>query len=504
MNKEKFLVDFKNKNTPVEIIGDIVDWKVDVKCKCLLCNEEFYMRPINLKRGSIHSKCSYKIRGKKKKSSTNEFKDKLYNVNKYIEVIGEYEKAIIPIEVKCKICGHIWKSTPNNLLRNHGCPICYYNKISTKSEEFKDYDLDKIRDEVFERYKTLNILEPISNLNSDINCECQDCGYKWTSTLRKLSLLTFDNCCPVCAGRKFDSNELLAYIKDNHIDIENVPKLKSEIIKCTCQQCNYSWETTSLSLLNRKGCPKCNNRVRKTHEEFLEDLENTNPNVKILSKYVNSHTKVKRKCLICGDISELLPRDIKNGSCKGCMAIKMRSLFRKTHEEFCSDFKEKYGDTYNVVDTYINSSTKIKVKHNICGNDFMYNPSNIYNKSIHICPYCYNKTSNGEKIIENFFNVNYIDYNQHKTFPYLRGVRNGYLSYDFYLEKQNLLIEFQGIQHYEPVEIFGGEKQFKIQQEHDKRKREYAINNNIKLLEIPYWDFDNVEEILSRELGLTA
>lgn len=43
MNKEKFLVDFKNKNTPVEIIGDIVDWKVDVKCKCLLCNEEFYL-----------------------------------------------------------------------------------------------------------------------------------------------------------------------------------------------------------------------------------------------------------------------------------------------------------------------------------------------------------------------------------------------------------------------------------------------------------------------------
>ena len=71
------------------------------------------------------------------------------------------------------------------------------------------------------------------------------------------------------------------------------------------------------------------------------------------------------------------------------------------------------------------------------------------------------------------------------------------MSYDFYLEKQNLLIEFQGIQHYEPVEIFGGEKQFKIQQEHDKRKREYAINNNIKLLEIPYWDFDNVEEILN-------
>ena len=63
-----------------------------------------------------------------------------------------------------------------------------------------------------------------------------------------------------------------------------------------------------------------------------------------------------------------------------------------------------------------------------------------------------------------------------------------------------MLIECQGKQHAQPIEYFGGEKQFKIQQEHDKRKREYAEKNGYKLLEIWYYDFDNIEEILNREL----
>ena len=80
------------------------------------------------------------------------------------------------------------------------------------------------------------------------------------------------------------------------------------------------------------------------------------------------------------------------------------------------------------------------------------------------------------------------------------GVNNGKLSYDFYLPQYNLLTEIQGIQHEKPIEIFGGEEQFKTQQEHDRRKREYAEKNGYKLLEIWYYDYDRIEEILNREL----
>ena len=61
-----------------------------------------------------------------------------------------------------------------------------------------------------------------------------------------------------------------------------------------------------------------------------------------------------------------------------------------------------------------------------------------------------------------------------------------------------MLIEYNGEQHYEPVEAFGGEKQLEVQHEHDRRKRKYAENNGFQFIEIGYWDFNNIEEILNR------
>ena len=64
----------------------------------------------------------------------------------------------------------------------------------------------------------------------------------------------------------------------------------------------------------------------------------------------------------------------------------------------------------------------------------------------------------------------------------------------------NILIEAQGQQHITPIRQFGGEEQFQKQKEHDKRKRDYAEANGYKLLEIWYYDYDRIEEILNKEL----
>ena len=66
--------------------------------------------------------------------------------------------------------------------------------------------------------------------------------------------------------------------------------------------------------------------------------------------------------------------------------------------------------------------------------------------------------------------------------------------------KYNLLIEYQGEFHdgtaWQQTEI-----DFLRQQEHDKRKKNYAKKNNIGLLEIWYWDYDNIEQILNEVLN---
>jgi len=63
-----------------------------------------------------------------------------------------------------------------------------------------------------------------------------------------------------------------------------------------------------------------------------------------------------------------------------------------------------------------------------------------------------------------------------------------------------MLIEYDGIQHFKPIKYFGGEEKFKFQQKTDFIKNEYCKNNNIKLLRIPYWEFDNIKLILAKEL----
>lgn len=117
--------------------------------------------------------------------------------------------------------------------------------------------------------------------------------------------------------------------------------------------------------------------------------------------------------------------------------------------------------------------------------------------------------SQGERKIYTFLSDNNIEFEPQKVFDDLFGVNNGLLSYDFYLEKYNLLIEYQGQQHEKPVVLpfvkrkkITPEEQFKIQQEHDKRKREYAKSHNIELMEIWYWDKDKINEILSNKLNI--
>ena len=114
---------------------------------------------------------------------------------------------------------------------------------------------------------------------------------------------------------------------------------------------------------------------------------------------------------------------------------------------------------------------------------------------------CGCQKSTGEYSILRYLDKNNIDYEYQKRFNDCCGTGNKPLSYDFYLPNQSLLIEYQGQQHYYPVNIYGGEEKFEIQQEHDRRKREYAKSNGYNLLEIPYYDYDNIEEILDKALS---
>lgn len=87
--------------------------------------------------------------------------------------------------------------------------------------------------------------------------------------------------------------------------------------------------------------------------------------------------------------------------------------------------------------------------------------------------------------------VQYLDsigvhYDEQQSYDDLRGLGGCRLTYDFclHMKQSDVLIECQGIQHYEPIDYFGGKAIFEKQVEHDIRKRNYARIHHIPLIEL--------------------
>ena len=98
------------------------------------------------------------------------------------------------------------------------------------------------------------------------------------------------------------------------------------------------------------------------------------------------------------------------------------------------------------------------------------------------CPIC--QESKGENKIRLFLKSNNIIFISQKKFKDCKNIQK--LPFDFYLPDYNTCIEFDGIQHYKPINYFGGVKRLKYQIFCDNIKSKYCLKNNIELIRIKY------------------
>ena len=90
--------------------------------------------------------------------------------------------------------------------------------------------------------------------------------------------------------------------------------------------------------------------------------------------------------------------------------------------------------------------------------------------------------------------------------PYIRQYRfndcrdKNQLPFDFYLPKHKICIEYDGEQHFESIEHFGGDERLEDTQLKDKIKTKYCKRHKIRLIRIPYWDYDRIEDIIMGEI----
>lgn len=234
---------------------------------------------------------------------------------------------------------------------------------------------------------------------------------------------------------------------------------------------------------------------RYTDENFRKKVrELVGADYSYIGEYKGSHDHLEFTHHICGRTYEVTPANfLKGRRCPSCYGNE-----RHTDEYITAKVLEVTEGEYEFIEEYEGNKVPIKCRHNICGRSWKVTTDNFFNKSVR-CPRC--KTSKGEERISNILKEQAIYFEQQVKFEELRYINPLFI--DFYLPEHKVAIEYDGRQHFEPIPAFGGEEEFREGKIRDRIKDDYFQEHPyIRLIRIPYTEYENIEEIIFRELKL--
>ncbi len=182
-----FLEEMKKVNPDIEIIGDYIEAKKPLACKCKKCGNEWNAAPTNLLNHKGCPICSIGIRADKKRRSNTDFLEIVKSQHPEIIILEEYRGQDFPVRAKCDLCGYEWAPKAAVLINGRGCPRCAKNAPYTQDEFVNK--MKSLNPYVEIRGQYVRSAEPVE-------CKCLRCGHIWNS---KPNYLLNGRGCPDCA-----------------------------------------------------------------------------------------------------------------------------------------------------------------------------------------------------------------------------------------------------------------------------------------------------------------
>lgn len=292
--------------------------------------------------------------------------------------------------------------------------------------------------------------------------------------------------------KKLTTKEFIIKAKKVHGDRYDYTLVKyinsKNNVKIICNKHDV-FEQIATNHLNGSNCPKCIGLYMDTNY-FIEkaNIVHKYRYDYSLVNYINQSIPVEIICKKHGIFKQLPNHHLHQSGCPKCVG------FKKTTKEFIDESKIIHGDIYDYsLVNYINATNKIKIicpKHGV----FEQKPNGHLNGKG--CKFC--KESKGEKRIEKILNEKNTEFIRQKTFDTCKN--KNILRFDFYLPDENILIEYDGEQHFRSIEYWGGDNEFIIRQKNDKIKNLFAMNHGINLIRIKYNEINNIKKILNNIL----
>ena len=430
------------------------------------------------------------------------------------------------VKFKCNNHNIIQEDTPSHLRSGRGCKICSKEakiaKSASTTEEFiakakaihgEKYDYSKVmyvkNDEkvIIICPKHGEFLQtPMTHLRGN---GCQKCGYETIGRkLKRSEPLKSPH--PRKTTEDFIKqatelqNGFYGYSKSVYVN-DKTP------LVITCPIHGDFLQTPNKHLIGH-GCPKCryeksSRALRRTLDDVIAKAkavhgENTY-DYSLISEYKNSKTKYPIRCKKHGVFMQTMNAHIdwKQG-CPICGKEKSIEARKLTNEEFLERASKRHKDISNYsfekTDvTHPNDNGKICITCKKHGDFWMLASNFIHGQG---CPTC--QINRLEGSVRGLLEENRIPYEYQKRFDFL-----GKQSLDFYLPNQNLSIECQGRQHFEPIDHYGGLQGYLVQKERDERKLTLCKENGIDILfysnidyDFPYDVIRSLDELLKKIL----
>lgn len=351
--------------------------------------------------------------------------------------------------------------------------------------------------------------------NAKVEITCKTCGrIFWQVAADHMRGIGCAKCAPKARPQNtgMSIDEFLQKAKCVHGDsydyscTEYISSKKKVSIRC--KACDLIFYQTPNWHLFGGGCPKCGRdrsriALSDDFDSFLTKARARHGDLYDYSHvlYKNSRTKINIYCKRCNLYFEMIPANhIRGWKCPKC-SVEIRAKKRSMGKsEFIRRAFAVHGDNYSYQEVdYKNNRTKIKIYCKQCKTYFYQEAER------HLlggcCPVCVesSRMSLGEIAVERALSTLGIEYETQKTFDTCKRV--GLLRFDFFLPKFNTCIEYQGFQHFSPVEQWGGVEKFLVRTECDLIKREWCQSNKVRLIEIRY-DCIDIAETLAKELGV--
>ncbi|MCL9637718.1 hypothetical protein L2095_23520 [Bacillus zanthoxyli] len=247
----------------------------------------------------------------------------------------------------------------------------------------------------------------------------------------------------------------------------------------------------------KRKCNDCNRKSRYSLKQLKDFVKENSTSLLLSDKYSNNNQSLKFICH-CQNEFETTLKIFRKGKrqCDNCTNSALSIKFSKSANEFKKEVFETVNNEYMVVGEYRNRKTKVEMKHNTCGTEWLVNPSDFLHKNSR-CPVC--NESKGEKAVSEWLISNGLSFETQYKFK--DCVHKRKLPFDFAVFKDGklfMLIEYDGKQHF--LKGCFGTNNYEEIKKNDQIKTDYCQRNQIPLLRIPYTKFNQITTILGNTL----